>query len=153
MRSWVSITRSISTVEPTRSARRLALPELPTEVFVESLRQLIAVELVREAGARVVNRKSEKLYETPSRRMRLRRALEDPANAAIMRRFVEAGGSTDVKKWALGTEITAYRIGFLLCDDLITAAHLISQEQAGFGSALTPTNLLYAALDPRVRVS
>ncbi|MCY1010299.1 tetratricopeptide repeat protein [Nannocystis pusilla] len=66
-----------------------------------------------------------------------------PANArdqmrSLMRRFVEAGGSTDVKKWALGTEITAYRIGFLLCDDLITAAHLISQEQAGFGSAMTP---------------
>lgn len=54
------------------------------------LRQLIAVELVRETGARVVNRKSEKLYETPSRRMRLRRALEDPANAEIMRDFVEA---------------------------------------------------------------
>ncbi|HEY8379115.1 MAG TPA: tetratricopeptide repeat protein, partial [Nannocystis sp.] len=66
-----------------------------------------------------------------------------PANArdqmrSLMRRFVEAGGSTDVKKWALGMEITGYRIGFLLCDDLVTAAHLISQEQAAFGSALTP---------------
>ena len=44
----------------------------------------------------------------------------------------------DVKRWALGTEVTAYRIGFLLCDDLVTAAHLISQEQAAFGSAMTP---------------
>ena len=42
------------------------------------------------------------------------------------------------ERWALGTEITAYRIGFLLCDDLITAAHLISQEQAAFGSSMTP---------------
>lgn len=61
----------------------------PSAVY-HHLRQLIAVELVREAGARVANRKSEKLYETPSRRMRLRRALEDPANAAIMRELVEA---------------------------------------------------------------
>jgi hypothetical protein len=57
---------------------------------------------------------------------------------SLMRRFVEAGGSTDVKRWALGTEITSYRLGFLLCDDLVTAAHLISQEQAAFGSTLTP---------------
>ena len=57
---------------------------------------------------------------------------------SLMRRFVEAGGSTDVKRWALGTEITGYRIGFLLCDDLVTAAHLISQEQAAFGSSMTP---------------
>jgi DNA-binding transcriptional ArsR family regulator len=61
----------------------------PSAVY-HHLRQLIAVDLVSEAGARVVNRKSEKLYETPSRRMRLRRALEDPANADIMRQFVEA---------------------------------------------------------------
>jgi DNA-binding transcriptional ArsR family regulator len=61
----------------------------PSAVY-HHLRQLIAVELVREAGTRVINRKSEKLYETPSRRMRLRRALEDPANAGIMRDFVEA---------------------------------------------------------------
>ena len=61
----------------------------PSAVY-HHLRQLIAVDLVSEAGARVVNRKSEKLYETPSRRMRLRRALEDPANTDIMRQFVEA---------------------------------------------------------------
>ncbi|HZV57981.1 MAG TPA: helix-turn-helix domain-containing protein [Sphingobium sp.] len=61
----------------------------PSAIY-HHLRKLVAVELVREAGTRVVNRKSEKLYETPSRRMRLRRALEDPANAALMRDIVEA---------------------------------------------------------------
>ncbi len=66
-----------------------ALGVQPSAVY-HHLRKLLAVDLVREAGARVVNRKSEKLYETPSRRMRLRRALEDPANAEIMQRFIEA---------------------------------------------------------------
>lgn len=61
----------------------------PSAIY-HHLRQLLAVELVREAGTRVVNRKSEKLYETPSRRMRMRRALEDPANAELMRGIVAA---------------------------------------------------------------
>jgi DNA-binding transcriptional ArsR family regulator len=73
------------------SVRELAIAVgmQPSAVY-HHLRQLIAVDLVREAGSRVVNRKSEKLYETPSRKMRLRRALEDPANAQIMQRIVEA---------------------------------------------------------------
>jgi DNA-binding transcriptional ArsR family regulator len=54
------------------------------------LKKLLAVDLVLECGTRVVNRKSEKIYKTPSRRIRLRRALEDPANAEVMRDFVEA---------------------------------------------------------------
>lgn len=59
---------SIWTFRPTanaerlqRSARRMALPELPTEVFVESLRQLIAVD-----GAWVPQPENEKtLYFRP----------------------------------------------------------------------------------------
>jgi tetratricopeptide (TPR) repeat protein len=57
---------------------------------------------------------------------------------SLMRKFVEAGGSTDVKKWALATEIAAYRVGFLLCNDLVVSAHIISQEQSTFGSSMTP---------------
>ena len=57
---------------------------------------------------------------------------------SLMRKFVEAGGSTDVKKWALATEIAGYRVGYLLCNDLVVAAHIISQEQSAFGSSMTP---------------
>ena len=57
---------------------------------------------------------------------------------SLMRKFVEAGGSTDVKKWALATEIAGYRVGLLLCNDLVVAAHIISQEQSSFGSSMTP---------------
>ena len=43
-----------------RSARRLALPELPTELFIESLKQLIAVD-----GAWVPSNPEESLYLRP----------------------------------------------------------------------------------------
>ena len=48
------------------------------------------------------------------------------------------GGSIDVKRWAQTTELAGYRVGLLLCDDLVVAAHMISQESAIFGSTLTP---------------
>ena len=57
---------------------------------------------------------------------------------SLMRRFVESGGSTDVKLWAQATELAGYRVGLLLCDDMQVAAHIISQEQTAFGSTMTP---------------
>jgi tetratricopeptide (TPR) repeat protein len=56
----------------------------------------------------------------------------------LMKKFIEAGGSTDVKRWANAVELTGYRVALLLCGDLATAALMISQEQAQLGSALTP---------------
>lgn len=47
------------------------------------IRKLLAVGLVVEAGTRVVNRRREQLYDAPGRRMRLTRALEDPANREL----------------------------------------------------------------------
>ncbi|MEM9188384.1 MAG: tetratricopeptide repeat protein [Myxococcota bacterium] len=41
------------------------------------------------------------------------------------RRFVEAGGRTDVKQWVQSVELTGCRAGFLLCNDLETAARMI----------------------------
>jgi hypothetical protein len=57
---------------------------------------------------------------------------------SLLKKFVEAGGSTDVKRWANAVELTGYRVGLLLCGDLATAALMISQEQAQLGSAMTP---------------
>jgi len=42
------------------------------------------------------------------------------------RRFVQAGARTDVKKWLQGVEITACRAGFLICNDIDTAARMIT---------------------------
>ncbi|MCB9569168.1 MAG: tetratricopeptide repeat protein [Myxococcales bacterium] len=57
---------------------------------------------------------------------------------SLMRKFVDAGGSADVKKWAQATEVAGYRVGLLLCNDMQIAAHVISQEAATFGATMTP---------------
>ncbi|MFO0693530.1 MAG: hypothetical protein U0230_08245 [Polyangiales bacterium] len=45
----------------------------------------------------------------------------------VARRFVDAGGSTDIKRWMQNVELTAIRAGFLVCNDLETAARMIQQ--------------------------
>lgn len=58
--------------------------------------------------------------------------------ATLMRKFVESGGSADVKRWAAAMELSCYRIALLLSGDLAVAAHMIAQEQAQLGSAISP---------------
>ena len=57
---------------------------------------------------------------------------------SLIKKFIDAGGSTDVKTWAAAVELTNYRVGLLLCGDLATAALMVSQEQQQLGSAMTP---------------
>ena len=59
---------------------------------------------------------------------------------SLLQKFIEAGGSTDVKRWAAASELTAYRVGLLLCSDLRIAGQMISQEQAplGVGATMSP---------------
>ena len=68
-------------------------------------------------------------------------ALIDQATTlrSLMQKFVDAGGSTDVKRWAAAAELTAYRVGLLLCHDLRIAGQMISQEQSMLGSTMGPT--------------
>ena len=47
------------------------------------------------------------------------------ALGSVCRRFMEAGGSTDIKKWMQAVELTGCRAGFLLCNDLETAARMV----------------------------
>ncbi|HSD68984.1 MAG TPA: helix-turn-helix domain-containing protein, partial [Woeseiaceae bacterium] len=61
----------------------------PASIY-HHLKQLIEVGLVQEVGSRLVNRRHEKLYATPSRRMRLNRALADRSNSKVMRDIVDA---------------------------------------------------------------
>jgi len=105
------------------SVKQLAaqLGKRPSALY-HHLDQLIAVDLVREVGARVRRKKSEKLYQTPSRRMRLIRALGDPANrddmiemvAANSRRakadFAKALGRPDAKVAGTGRNLGFYRM-------------------------------------------
>ena len=64
-----------------------AIGRQPSALY-HHLDKLLAVDLVREAGRRVANRKQELLYATPSRRMRLRRALEGGEHGEVMREIV-----------------------------------------------------------------
>ncbi|MBL4689037.1 MAG: hypothetical protein JKY37_30880, partial [Nannocystaceae bacterium] len=57
---------------------------------------------------------------------------------SLIQKFVDAGGSTDVKRWAAASELTAYRVGLLMCGDLRIAGQMISQEQGLLGSAMSP---------------
>jgi hypothetical protein len=68
---------------------------------------------------------------------RMSQAAVDQLNS-LMKKFIEAGGSTDVKKWAAAVELTGYRTGLLLCGDLTLAALMISQEASQLGSMMTP---------------
>jgi hypothetical protein len=47
----------------------------------------------------------------------------------VMARFVEAGGSTDVKRWVAAAELTACRLALLLCGDVRAAAEVIEKRQ------------------------
>lgn len=61
----------------------------PSAVY-HHLAQLLEVDLVVEAGSRIVNRRRERLYGTPSRRMRLIRALGEPKLKPLMKKTVSA---------------------------------------------------------------
>ena len=65
----------------------------------------------------------------------------DPATReslqSMARRLVASGGSLDVKRWVLAAELTANRVGFLLCGELQAAAQMISQEQAPLRKGMT----------------
>ncbi|MCB9591319.1 MAG: tetratricopeptide repeat protein [Sandaracinaceae bacterium] len=46
------------------------------------------------------------------------------------KRFVDAGARTDIKRWLQAVELTACRAGFLVCNDLETAARMVTQLPA-----------------------
>ncbi|MBX3270938.1 MAG: tetratricopeptide repeat protein [Sandaracinaceae bacterium] len=46
------------------------------------------------------------------------------------KRFVDAGARTDIKRWLQAVELTACRTGFLVCNDLDTAARMVTQLPA-----------------------
>ncbi|HEY3498877.1 MAG TPA: hypothetical protein VGK73_29500 [Polyangiaceae bacterium] len=63
--------------------------------------------------------------------------LLEPSQVDTLRgcflRFVEEGGRTNLQRWALSTEKTACRAGFLLANDLGTALGLLEAEERGLG--------------------
>lgn len=60
---------------------------------------------------------------------------------AVLQRIVKSG-EVDCKRWARAAELAGYRLGFLFCDDLTTAAHAVGQEQRMLGSFFSPKEAL-----------
>ncbi len=56
----------------------------------------------------------------------------------VVRKFVEAGGKADIKRWMQTTEITALRAGLLLCDDVDTAVRMTQQIASESTADLPP---------------
>ncbi|MGD8606665.1 MAG: tetratricopeptide repeat protein [Myxococcales bacterium] len=56
----------------------------------------------------------------------------------VVRKFVDAGGQADVKRWMQATEVTALRAGLLLCDDVDTAVRMIQQIASESTADLAP---------------
>ena len=82
----------------------------PSAIY-HHLEQLVEVGLVADTGSRTHNGKAEALYNTPSRRMRLRRALEDPANAETMQKIVTALGRRAQRDFSQGQRHADVRAG------------------------------------------
>ena len=56
----------------------------------------------------------------------------------IVKKFLDAGGKGDVKRWMQTTEITALRAGLLLCDDVDTAVRMTQQIASESTADLPP---------------
>jgi tetratricopeptide (TPR) repeat protein len=56
----------------------------------------------------------------------------------VAKQFVDAGARTDIKKWLQAVELTSCRAGFLVCNDLETAARMVTQLGAAGPVDLPP---------------
>jgi DNA-binding transcriptional ArsR family regulator len=94
------------------SVRELAgaLGRRPSALY-HHLAKLSAQRLVVEAGTRVVNRRTERLWATPSPRMRLRRALSEPTLRKLTPRVVAAMGRQLGRDFAGGIALPCVETG------------------------------------------
>ncbi len=56
----------------------------------------------------------------------------------VVRKFVDAGGQADIKRWMQASEVTALRAGLLLCDDVDTAVRMTQQIPSETTADLAP---------------
>ena len=54
---------------------------------------------------------------------------------AIVQRFVANKGEADIHKWANAVDMTATRMGFLICNDLEIATRIVQTEPVSVGVA------------------
>lgn len=105
----------------------------------DELKRVLAVAM-RIAGADIADPTVEQ--EAAELRARMQPVHLDVL-AKIGKRFAEAGARTDIKQWMNAVEYTACRAGFLVCNDLPTAARMIQN--------LPPMGLLEAGPKERIQ--
>lgn len=88
----------------------VAIGKQPSSLY-HHLDKLIEVGLVRETGARVINRKQEKLYAVPARRIRLKAALESGSYPQLMEQIVASLARQADRDFAKGQALPNARAG------------------------------------------
>ena len=69
-------------------------------------------------------------------------AAQQDGLRAVCRKFIDAGGSTDIKKWMQSVELTGIRAGFLIANDLEVARKMIQALPAEGSVDLPPKDKL-----------
>ncbi|MGE0785808.1 MAG: tetratricopeptide repeat protein [Sandaracinaceae bacterium] len=75
----------------------------------------------------------------------------------LAKRFVDAGARTDIKEWLQAVELTSCRTGLLVCNDLDTAARMVTQLGAAGPVDLAPKDkvkelVLFSVSEPYFRL-
>ncbi|MBW2460786.1 MAG: hypothetical protein JRH11_04010, partial [Deltaproteobacteria bacterium] len=99
------------------------------------------LRLVLLAGLRIagVAPAGDPQIESMAQQLKARLApAQFEALKSVAKRFIEAGGSTDLKRWMQTVELTGCRAGFLLCNDLETSARMIQSLPPEGPSDLPP---------------
>lgn len=102
----------------------------PEHYIRTMLKSNTELKVVLLAGLRIANLvpASDPAVEQTAQQLaaRMHPAQRD-ALVSLGKRFVQAGARADVKKWLQSVELTACRAGFLVANDLETAARMVSQ--------------------------
>ncbi len=53
--------------------------------------------------------------------------------ALVVQRFIQSKGEVDLNKWSQAVDLTAHRVGFVICNDLALAARFIQMEPTTVG--------------------
>lgn len=84
-----------------------------------------------------VNTGDQTAAATAAQLQRLLEPIQIDALRALVRKFVESGGSADIKAWMRGVEYTACQAGFVVTHDLAVAGKMVPQLPSG-GSVDAP---------------
>lgn len=102
-------------------------PEHYVRTMLKSNTELKVVLLAGLRIANLVPASDPAVEQTAQQLASKMQPAQRDALVSLGKRFVDAGARTDVKKWLQSVELTACRAGFLVANDLETAAKMVTQ--------------------------